>query len=1729
MVNKRISIAAVIATKNRPYDLQNVSLPSILSQTKKPEFIIIVDDSDKRFKHLNEQISISTKTAGIKMVYLENYRTPGASGAWNTALYWLMRQEYDFFVAILDDDDSWDRHYLELCFNRAAADDLDMVAAGLIRYDDDHKTGKKLSIPEQLQADELLWRNPHIQGSNLFIRLEVLLEAGGFDEYLSSTTDRDLCIRIADLGYVKYGIVSEHLVHHYSCSDRSRISTKGSGIKHQGLDAFYNKYRGRMSNEVRDRFLQRSWDLFQWKPKSCYPVVMVQPSHTLNNDDVLTSKFIVGTITSPDITHIQNLLSDLTTLRNNSKDIHLQVIILENSGTDNATRRSLNHSIINFREQGLAIQLISLEQQNSDLAEFISTYGIDATMDRKDISTSRTLLQIYLQIEGRLNPDAIIWILDDDSRIDNLVTDGSSILHSPLDLGIYSRILKEANHSIVLGTITGEPPLPFSSCIRTQMVDLYHNLSWFSTLQSTEILPSRKMENQLMRSQIKDYYYDLSHWETNHLEMPFWYIPGDESLNVKNAIVEMLIRVPCILDGIEVFRPLIMGCIGEPERQVIPSIHRGGNTFILDHDSLRLFPNIVPTSKDREARRSDMVWCILNKYMGGRTVVEIPLPVRQERNVKQGYLRKLDLGKLGQDIQGFAFYSALHEVQIKKARERQMVGSFPWGEDFLDISDDEAAFFVDRYMKHLSERFFAFEMNSFRVRGLFKCIRFQLDSDAWWCHDPDLKKSRELLNVFMEHLEGQYDKAKIDTFKKHVIKVDQAYLHEFIRGLKKRINAFRDHSTKFPPRLTQRIKQHITKRYSITASLRELGQGAEGIVFTDGINVFKYFHYWKAHDREEKMAFLHDLVDKWNRSSVLYPIIDFTVDDGKAILVYPFEPNEKYNGGYLEDVIRFLRECRDYGIACTNVHTSNFRVTKEGLRFIDYGSDLRPYSEGHFESMCRRAFLMYLFPEWKRLKQLMRRSIYDIALPELHRFPHFRRAVDPRSLLEILDPFIICAIDRFAPSSILDFGSGDGRIAMELNGKEYSVVCYDPDPEVIHRGKILRPSLNFIGTHELSQFRCEGATFDLILCSMVLCTLHDDEDVSQTLQQVRPLIGENGIAIFVICNPFYSFTKMTEFQSRRLPEDVHYFQSFPITKTLWNGSTRMDHHRSLDTYRRLLDQNDLRLIEMAESDGSDIKNLLPASDFLMLKVRPRSTTQHNVSILIKTCAMEWQWIESGIRHIVRQLEGNGHILEKVVVTDDYADTFLRQYEKPDHERHRFILERLLAEDVIDRVVYAPYDERSIRSTNQRWFNEDTVTTHAANGQNVYPTLYGIDACEGEYVLQMDSDLLFGRRDRDYDIIGDIIKSLESNEMGLSTSFNIMHSSDIDYTTSGPQGDWRVEVRCSMIKRSRINAVLPIRNEVINEAFALPWHRAFDRFIRHSAYSSLRGGDHRSFFIHIPNERKSDSAELYAIADRIEIGDINPAQLGNINLVGTYEDWIRTKRIEPFIFIICCRNVYPGLFKDCWSSVVGQHREDWGAVIVDGGSTNGLQDYIEMLTIKYRDRVTIVKETVPRGVMYSTWLAISNFCSNPNSVIITLDADDALIGKSVLDRIKEEYDQGADVTIGSMLRVDKEKEYPVNLKNPRENRGGNVWQHLRTFRKHLFDRIKIDDLKVDGEWINIATDWLFMLPIVEMAENPRHIKEKLYYYDPGPEKDSRRGIRENVIARIVAKQSYRAEG
>ena len=484
-------IAAVIATHNRSHLLAERALESIARQSRPPDFLIVVDDSDRETRRTNEQILANLRIDDTKKVYLENYRTPGAAGAWNTGLSWLQGVEPSVLVAILDDDDAWAPRYLELCEEAASEGGLDMVVAGIIYHKSLEHDGWPLTIPDRLDVAELLVRNPHVQGSNLFVRLRKLLEAGGFDEALASTTDRDICIRMANLGSVKFGSIPRHLVHHYAEDDRPRLSTAGGDAKCDGLRGFYRKYRGRMTDDQRSAFIERSLNTYGCEPTAVVPVSpRAEPSAERRQVFEDQLDLVVGVITSPAVDNVARLLDDLAGKLLCRSDVSLKVLLLENGGHDSGSRDKLREVVKKASIRGLDIDVRTLERQAADVEAGVFAAIGDVLSKRKSIAVARTMLQHYLFLAAKPRQGAVVWILDDDIRLEGLGYGCDGTIR-PIEVDYVSAIrqLKESGASVVLGAVTGDPPLPFLSCVRTQLVDLYHNLHRMAALGPGGTIP----------------------------------------------------------------------------------------------------------------------------------------------------------------------------------------------------------------------------------------------------------------------------------------------------------------------------------------------------------------------------------------------------------------------------------------------------------------------------------------------------------------------------------------------------------------------------------------------------------------------------------------------------------------------------------------------------------------------------------------------------------------------------------------------------------------------------------------------------------------------------------------------------------------------------------------------------------------------------------------------------------------------------------------------------------------------------------------------------------------------------------------------------------------------------------------------------------------------------------------------------------------------------------------
>ena len=197
-------------------------------------------------------------STGLRTDYVRNNRESGAGGAWNTSAMAVARNwpPERTHLAILDDDDSWKPSHL-----RCVDDTLRRTAADLVATTHEMwKDGDFRQImhpPSRFNQRDFLTRNPGVTGAFLVIRLADLMRAGMFDESLPSCTDRDLCIRLAQLPHLTYCAMDACTAIHYIDTERSQLSSFRGELRRTGLARFLAKHSPIMSaDEVAEFFEQ---------------------------------------------------------------------------------------------------------------------------------------------------------------------------------------------------------------------------------------------------------------------------------------------------------------------------------------------------------------------------------------------------------------------------------------------------------------------------------------------------------------------------------------------------------------------------------------------------------------------------------------------------------------------------------------------------------------------------------------------------------------------------------------------------------------------------------------------------------------------------------------------------------------------------------------------------------------------------------------------------------------------------------------------------------------------------------------------------------------------------------------------------------------------------------------------------------------------------------------------------------------------------------------------------------------------------------------------------------------------------------------------------------------------------------------------------------------------------------------------------------------------------------
>lgn len=310
---------------------------------------------------------------------------------------------------------------------------------------------------------------------------------------------------------------------------------------------------------------------------------------------------------------------------------------------------------------------------------------------------------------------------------------------------------------------------------------------------------------------------------------------------------------------------------------------------------------------------------------------------------------------------------------------------------------------------------------------------------------------------------------------------------------------------------------------------------------------------------------------------------------------------------------------------------------------------------------------------------------------------------------------------------------------------------------------------------------------------------------------------------------------------------------------------------------------------------------------------------------------------------------------------------------------------------------------------------------------------------------------------------------------------------------------------------------------------LSWYRSVEQHQREHGLRTLRGGNARSFYIHPPNARKADAHALAQIRDLVGQGLVPECQLGAWELVGEGGEWAYPRRHEDVVFLLKGRNTPPERVARCLASLRLQGDQAFGVVLIDDASDATDPILLADMLGSLRAQTTLIRRSVRAGRLPNFRTAIREICTDPETLIVILDLDDALMDASVVSRLRAAHRDGHDVVLGTCFRPDKPLQlYEPDVASPRSSWGGEVWPHLRSFRKRLFDVVPDAYFQLDGAWVEECTDYATMVPIVELARRPLVIPEYLYFHERStPRTPQARARKDEIIRRILDKPTLRS--
>ncbi len=242
--------------------------------------------------------------------------------------------------------------------------------------------------------------------------------------------------------------------------------------------------------------------------------------------------------------------------------------------------------------------------------------------------------------------------------------------------------------------------------------------------------------------------------------------------------------------------------------------------------------------------------------------------------------------------------------------------------------------------------------------------------------------------------------------------------------------------------------------------------------------------------------------------------------------------------------------------------------------------------------------------------------------------------------------------------------------------------------------------------------------------------------------------------------------------------------------------------------------------------------------------------------------------------------------------------------------------------------------------------------------------------------------------------------------------------------------------------------------------------------------------------------------------------------------------------KNFVILIASYNNEQYVEQNILSAFQDYPEEHYRIIFVNDGSKDRTLSMAANIVMHFQKQhlVTIFSNTVRRGALYNHYWAIHQHIKD-DEIVVILDGDDQLANEDVLTYLNTMYlCNDIWLTYGQFRHISNNsigfnQAIPTDIiRNNAFREWTHIPSHLRTFYAKLYKNINLEDLTINGTFLEMCADMAAMLPMIEQARDHfKFIPKVLYLYnDQNPISDHIKSaeLQKNIDLHVRSLPAYK---